>query len=292
VQPSKTDVLRWEKRWATPAAVAALLAFALVIAAIIVATQAVGNGGGESELLRRIDSHRTAQLATNILQAIAVALLAPPLYYLFRATRARSQKVRAQLVGLVVAAPLILGVAGVLNGLMTLEASHTFVTSHVPTLITRGAALDSNRANEVANNVISSASLRSVAGISGLIGAFGFLIAMAYTSLHAMRSGLLTRFWGSLGIALGAISLLPFPPFYFLWFIYLGLLLLGKLPGGRPPAWAAGQAIPWPTPGEKAAAGLNPPTAGEEAEPAALTNGAPSGAEGGREQRRKRKQRE
>ena len=37
-----------------------------------------------------------------------------------------------------------------------------------------------------------------------------------------------------------------------------------SLPGGRPPAWAAGEAIPWPTPGEKAAADLEGGSAGAE----------------------------
>ena len=49
---------------------------------------------------------------------------------------------------------------------------------------------------------------------------------MVYTCLHAMRVGLLTRFWGSLGMALGAVSFIFFS-LVLLWFIYLALLLLG-----------------------------------------------------------------
>jgi hypothetical protein len=37
-----------------------------------------------------------------------------------------------------------------------------------------------------------------------------------------------------------------------MWFAVLGLILAGVWPGGRPPAWAAGVAIPWPKPGEEA----------------------------------------
>jgi hypothetical protein len=32
-----------------------------------------------------------------------------------------------------------------------------------------------------------------------------------------------------------------------------GILLAGRLPGGDPPAWAAGQARPWPTQAEQRA---------------------------------------
>jgi hypothetical protein len=68
-----------------------------------------------------------------------------------------------------------------------------------------------------------------------------------------MRVGLLTRFWGSLGMALGAVSFLFFQ-FALLWFIYIGILLLRK--DSQPPAWAAGEPVPWPTPGDKAAAAM------------------------------------
>jgi hypothetical protein len=60
-------------------------------------------------------------------------------------------------------------------------------------------------------------------------------------------------------------------PLFFItlvWFIYFGLLVLGKVPGGKPPAWAAGEAIPWPTPGEKAAADLEGPVEGSAADQA------------------------
>lgn len=88
----------------------------------------------------------------------------------------------------------------------------------------------------------------SVAGIEtgvGLAGLLGFTIALVYTALWGLRTGLLTRFWGSLGIALGVVFSF-FTLFTLAWFIYLGLLLAGWVPGGRPPAWAAGEARPWP----------------------------------------------
>lgn len=81
-------------------------------------------------------------------------------------------------------------------------------------------------------------------------------VAMVYVSLQALRAGLLTRFAGSLGIALGA-TVIIIPPIVFfsavLWAIflgYVGLLFLGKIPNGRPPAWDTGEAIPWQRAGE------------------------------------------
>ena len=80
---------------------------------------------------------------------------------------------------------------------------------------------------------------------------------MAYTCFQAMRAGLLTRFWGSLGAAMGVASVIgSVLPVH---------LAVHRLPGpafrrldaeGPSPAWAEGKAIPWPTPGERAAESL------------------------------------
>jgi hypothetical protein len=247
----------WEERWSRPAAVAALASVVFVIVAIIVASQGVGSGGGDSGLLRDVDQHRTAQMISSILQAIGVGLLAAPLYYLFRAANARSERMRGQLVGVVVAAPLFLAALAILSGISTLHAASDFVSNEVPRLLAKGVALDSDRANEIANDTISEAPLRPLAAGFGLGGQLGFAVAMVYTCLYAMRVGLLPRFWGSLGMALGAVSFIFFQ-FALLWFVYLAFLLIGRVPGGRPPAWESGEAIPWPSPGEKAAADISP----------------------------------
>jgi hypothetical protein len=49
-------------------------------------------------------------------------------------------------------------------------------------------------------------------------------------------------------------------------FVYFGLLCFGILPGGKPPAWDAAEAVPWPTPGDKAAAELEPEGGWDDAE--------------------------
>jgi MFS family permease len=249
--------LDWEARWALPTALAAFAAIGFVIAAIAVVAQVVGGTGGDSELLRHVDEHRSAELISSILQAIGVGLLAAPLYYLFRSAKARSESMRGQLVGVVIAAPLFLAVLALLSGISTLHAASDFVSNEVPRLMAKGVALNSDHANEIAKETISEAPLRSLAAGFGLGGQLGFLVAMIYTCLYGMRVGLLPRFWGSLGIALGAVSFIFFQ-FAMLWFVYLGLLLIGRIPGGKPPAWESGEAIPWPSPGEKAAADLSP----------------------------------
>jgi hypothetical protein len=287
VNTGREAVLEWERRWRLPTALASLAAIAFVLAAILVASQAVGASDGDSELLRNVDQHRAAQMISSILQAIGVGLLAAPLYYLFRAARERSDAVRGQLVGVVVAAPLFLAALAILSGLSTLSAATTFVNDDVPRLLARGVALGSERANDVAADAITEAPLRPLAAGFGLGGQLGFVIAMFYTCLHAMRTGLLPRFWGSLGMALGAVSFIFFQ-FALLWFVYLGVLLTGRVPGGRPPAWETGEAVPWPKPGEEAATAMGGDGAGVGAEP--VEGDEPGQLESG--ERRKRKQRD
>jgi hypothetical protein len=87
----------------------------------------------------------------------------------------------------------------------------------------------------------------------GLPGILGMLIAVIYIPLWSMRTGLLTRFWATLGmsLAVGQIILGPLGQFgLILWFAAIGLMLLGVWPGEKPPAWDAGIAVPWPRPGE------------------------------------------
>lgn len=247
---SRSEVLAWEERWSLRTGIVALAAIAFVLAGIFVASQAIGSTDGEAEFLRSVDQHRGAQLLSSILQAIGLTLLAWPLYFLFRAAKARSATMRGQLVGVVIAAPLFLALAAILTGVSNLDAASDFLAKEI--------AGSSDHANSVASDAMSEASLRTLGAGLGIAGVLGFTIGMLYTSLQAMRVGLLTRFWGSLGVALGAVSLIFFP-YNLLWFVYLGFLLIGRVPGDRPPAWSAGEAIPWPSPGEKAAADLAPP---------------------------------
>ncbi len=257
MRPSKAEVLEWERRWATPAAIAAFTSTLLVIAAVAIATSSIGNGGGEAALLHRVNQHEAAELISSILQALAVGLLAVPLYFLFRAARARSDRMRGQLVGVVIAAPIFLAVLAILSGVTAIHAANEFASTSLPKLLKGGASLDGEHAKKLATEAINNAPLRPLAAGFELGGKIGFVVAMFYTCLNAMRVGLLSRLWGSLGMGLGAISFIFFIPFIPLWFVYLGLLLLGRVPGGRPPAWAAGEAVPWPTKGEEAAAALS-----------------------------------
>jgi hypothetical protein len=285
VRPS--EIIEWERRWRTPVAVATFLAVILIIASGLVSQI---SGSGDAAVLRSAHEHSGSLTASGLLQALGFALLAAPLAYLFRLVRARSDRVRNQLIGLVVVAPLFLALSAGLTIGARHEAANTFVNGEAkPDVSAKQASEDcaserKEKGNEEfaeefepgpgetalkacedrkvadgeAENAIGEASLAPFVSGFGLAGGLGFVVALFYSCLWAMRTGVLTRFWGSLGMALGIAALLGLILFTLIWFVYFGLLVLGLVPGGRPPAWEEGRAVPWPTPGEKAAEELQP----------------------------------
>jgi len=272
---TRAETLERESRWALPVALATLASVVL----IAVSRFAGGaSGDGTAELLRSIDEHSGSVMLSGLMQAAAFALLAFPLLYLFNAARARSEQVRSQLIGLVIAAPLFLALAAGFTAAAQQEAADQFVAGDAKPTLSRSEAqadcrdeddaeadcVKTKLEDDAASNARTDAGLAPLATGFWLAGGLGFVIALFYTCLWAMRTGLLSRFWGSLGMALGVATLIGLVIFLVAWLVYFALLVLGRVPGGKPPAWERGEAVPWPTPGERAAAELEPDEDWEE----------------------------
>jgi hypothetical protein len=289
----KQDVLAWESRWSLPTGLLTFVAVViLIVSAIVIANV---NGSGEAELLVSAHEHSSSVTISSVLEAIGFLILTLPLYFLFRAALSRSSgRMKSQLVGVILVAPIFFAISGVLNGIATNEAADTFHKGEAQSTLSVEKGAEECRDEErekgakefgekydsgasplkdceaeeqeesSAKNALSEASLRDAATGFGLAGRIGLAVALIYSCLWAMRVGLLSRFWGSLGMALGVAALLLLVQFCLIFFIYFGLLLVGKLPGGRPPAWAAGEAVPWPSPGERMAKELEPKDGGPD----------------------------
>ena len=121
--------------------------------------------------------------------------------------------------------------------------------------------------------------------------ALAMIAAMIYTALQAYRVGLLTRLFGTLGMALGAaLILLPQAPVLIaLWLGWLGLIFLGRVPGGRPPAWDAGEAVPWPSPSDRSRGDGEGPIEGRATEVSASGEAANPPRQPGERRKRKRR---
>jgi hypothetical protein len=243
----RQEILDRERRWVRPAAIAAIGAAPLYVASVILDQGGdVPTAGLDTERYRVIDSSASDLLASTVLRSLAFALICVPLFYLFRAAQARSERVSGAMIGFAFIGPVLLAVQGAIAWVAQTNVASDFVAAAGPggdiySLL--DDLVEDSSAFDVASNLLFPAIL-------------GMLVAMIYVPLQAMRVGLLTRFFGTLGMALGAGMLFIAPAISLLtisiWFLWLGLMFIDKIPGGpRPPAWEAGVAIPWPRPGDE-----------------------------------------
>jgi hypothetical protein len=316
----RRGVLAWEDLWIRRVGVAALAGSLLALLGFVLLQSSIG-GDANFEGLREAHDSSTQISLSGLATGIGYILLAAPLFFLFKAVQQRSTRVRNQLIGLAILGPLLLGVSGALLAAGAQQAANTYLDGDAKSTLSpkeaakecgeerkdKGAkqfAEDFESANgagpgaacaakkhkeDEASNAIKDSGLVTIGQFAGLAGGLTLVVALFYTGLWSMRTGLLSRFWGSLGMAVGVAALIGLTPLALLWFFYLGLLLVGVLPGGRPPAWAAGEAIPWPTPGEKIAADLDPGEDDASSPEQPTIDGPP---EGPSEPPRKRKRRE
>jgi hypothetical protein len=241
--------VEWERRWARLVAIAAIAAAFLFLAGVILQAGLVDQKDEATQLTSTHD-HSTALLGGAILLAVGAALFSAPLYYLLRAAKARNKEIRSSMLAFAFIGPILLGVRSILGWIATHDIANQFIAG-------------SNHSADTAKHLIDNSSLADTATALGLPAVLGLVVAMIYIPMMAMRVGLIPRFWGTLGMALGVgsalLGLVAFVGLAF-WFAYVGFLIGGWLKAGRPPAWDAGEAIPWPPPeprgGRKDTAGV------------------------------------
>ncbi|MGI9556847.1 MAG: hypothetical protein ACR2N5_02785 [Solirubrobacterales bacterium] len=251
---SKREILEREERWARPVALTAIAVAVLFIVAAILSAGAISDADDSSAFLEEFEATRQTQLIVSILQAIGLALLAIPLLFLFQAAAARSDRMRNAFVGITVAGPLFLAAAFIARWVAFDGASMDFVM---------GAGDPEVTPDDRADDLIEAQSAFSVTQGLQFAGSLGVVFGVGYTSLYSMRVGLLSRFFGTLGIVLGVSVLFLGTALGIVLFVVLvGMMIGGFWPRARPPAWDAGEAMPWPKGG--GAPSREPPPAEEE----------------------------
>jgi hypothetical protein len=262
------EQLLYEARVRTRYSVLAGAAAVLLVAAI-----AVQIGGAHSNVdeqtigLITANKRLARDIIGSIFQAFGYFALAATLDFLFRATRARLPDVRPAITGAIAVAGCVLAGISVCAYVVVYGIkAHQFVNRGTQTY-------------EQANHLLSTASLvipQLLNYLGGLLVAVGFVLV----SMNAMRSGLLTRFMGYLGMFAGAlviIPLVPIPVVEAYWLAALAYLLSGRWPTGVPPAWRSGRAEKWPSSQElreqrmKAGGGRAKPSAAPAPEPVGAT---------------------
>ena len=192
-----------------------------------------------TEEVKFISRHAFPLIAGSFLAGVAVIALTLVLLFLYRASAFRRPAMWHPSRALVLGGGIAVAVASVAHEVVYAIETHDFAVGH-----------DFTR-NAVDNALTKSAANQIVAYLSLLAG-LALVVGMIVVLLNALRSGLVPRWLGVLGMFSGLLILLPnvgatlqlIPAF---WMVMMGVLLAGKWPGGDPPAWESGEARPWPT---------------------------------------------
>lgn len=235
---SPAEVLAFEARWRTRAAIGSAAGAVLVLGGGIglVTTLSSSKTNELTSQLLFYDHHSSSLLLATIVAGLGSVCMIAPLVFLFRATKAR----RPQLPGVALITawfgPLAAGLGQIALQVVLLDKAHSFATSGAQTYAQ-------------AKHLTDEGILKAMQGLV-LAGQLSLGFAFVIISLNAMRVGLLTRFMGVLGIIVGVLFVIPLgtlqvvQPF---WLLTLTALFLGRWPNGVPPAWQTGKAEPWPT---------------------------------------------
>lgn len=261
---SLDEQLRWEARWARPAAAAAFLAGLLTLFSLTAFLPKDRKGiEATPDFLLSIHEDTGAYVASTITSAVAALLLVGVFLYLFRAIIARAGGVPRWFVYMVIGAPIAYAVSRVAYAIEAIDIADDFASGEP----IRGKA-GGDRAADLSdvNPVVVALQVAGTVGVA-------FLFVML--PLRARRVGLLSPFIGVLGAIAGVLVVLPFagisPAIQAFWLGAVGALFLGRWPGGRGPAWESGEPEPWPTAAQRREELQPPPEPelepGGEAEP-------------------------
>jgi hypothetical protein len=188
--------------------------------------------------VRYFDDHATALIAGSLVSAVAVLILVVVLRFLLGATRFRRPQTAPVIGPLILVGGVGLALLSTIGAIAQALNAHKFVNGHDFTTHAVEQALTKNTTYEILGYVTPLAALVLVGGTIALM-------------VSSVRVGLQPRWMGIVGGTGWLLSVLVpseilslIPAF---WMVGTGVLLLGRWPGGDPPAWAAGEARPWPS---------------------------------------------
>jgi hypothetical protein len=238
-----------------------------------------------------ISHHAFGLIAGSTLAAISIGALTLALLLLADATRFRRPGLWPAARPLVLYGGIAFAVVSLGHQIVGALETHKFAVGH-------------DFSNHAVDQALTKGTLNVVVVYLALIAALALAAGTIVVSMNAQRVGLLPRWMGILGIFTGVLIFLPIggaqlqvvPAF---WMVMLGILFMGRWSKGDPPAWAAGEARPWPSQAEvraeresargQGANGRRSPS--RQAQDVAPAPAQPASAGSSRKRRRKRKAR-
>jgi hypothetical protein len=231
--------------------------------------------------VRFVSHHAFGLITGSVLAAASIAALTLTLLLLLNATRFRRSNTWSGLFPLVAGGGIALALVSIGRQVLSAIEAHTFAVGH-----------DFSR--HAVDNALKYGATNEVFQYLALLAGLAFAGGMIAVCLNALRVGLLPRWMGFLGMLTAVLILLPtaaqFEVVPAFWMVMMGILYLGRWPNGEPPAWADGEARPWPS--QAAARAARRVGAGQPALSMAGADVAPAPAQpvpkGSRKRRRKR----
>ena len=206
-------------------------------------------------------SHRAFPLiAGSVLAALAIAALMLSLLLLFDGARFRRPETWPAARPLALAGGICLAVLSIGNQIAKAIETHHF-------------AVGRDFTNHAVDHALTKSSVYLPFDYLGLLAGIALAAGTIVIALNAMRVGLLPRWMGFLGMFTGILiffaregAFLQIVPAF--WMVSLGILFAGRWPNGEPPAWAAGEARPWPSQARGARSRARPAGSGDGTQPA------------------------
>lgn len=331
---TRSAQLEWEARWAKPVGICAAIFAIGGLAAGVTTRMVLGTppDPGPAGALLWINSQAEKFIGLTVVQQGLLALFViPVIVYLYQAAKARDERLLSVARNLAIFGAVAIAAAAVVGATEIVATAAKFSATPDAAALTRtldpppaspqGESLEEaistaiGQTSVVREAVIDASNEAAIAsqgrqtmdiwdGVN-LAGAMAFAFALLMISSAASRAGLVSRFLGYVGVAIGALTglsalmtvagqppiLNPFVIQIF-WIGALGLIFVNRWPNGRGPAWDSGQAKPWPTAAEQRAALEQKRAAQIEARSAPPPADAPSGnGEPSRPPGRKKKKR-
>ncbi|MFY9487846.1 MAG: hypothetical protein WAP35_03995 [Solirubrobacterales bacterium] len=206
----------------------------------------------DAEALLHLHANRNGFILYTVLASIAVACMAPVLLHMAVAVRSRRPSVQSMVVIFSLAGPLLLALSTPLYTLLRVSAAKDFFNDPVQTV-------------KHAEDLMSTSALGIVTGMV-LAGTVGLAFAFLLVAMNSQRIGLVTRFFGIIGIVIAVATMfapLPASVLQVFWLGALGMTFLAPLER-RPPAWGAGRPAEHVRPGPAEAS----PASSEDDDPA------------------------
>ncbi|HST56031.1 MAG TPA: hypothetical protein VLJ42_09085 [Solirubrobacteraceae bacterium] len=183
--------------------------------------------------------HSFGLIAGSVLVAIAIGALVLALLFLQDGTRFRRPRSNRAARPLVLFGGALMALLSVVTQIFLGIKTHQFASGH-------------DFSNHAVTAVTHNTGYDILAYITPLA-AIALAAGMIITVTNTVRVGLMPRWMGIVGGVSAVLLLLPaatldlIPSF---WLVATGILLMERFPKGDPPAWAAGEARPWPSQAE------------------------------------------